>query len=168
VLFLHENHYLSYAAFCLQQTLDHAKRNLTTTMTVLRRLNMLETALEQLSMMTTERAYKESANLLEAVSQLASNFDSYKAVPRICELLSSVRAVRSQLQAQVLEEFKLHINPMMTEEVVAMLAEAAQVVSVLGPTIAMKLVQWFCARELGDYEAHFDPAKQVRSSFLCK
>ncbi len=137
-------------------------------MTVLRRLNMLETALEQLSMMTTERAYKESANLLEAVSQLASNFDSYKAVPRICELLSSVRAVRSQLQAQVLEEFKLHINPMMTEEVVAMLAEAAQVVSVLGPTIAMKLVQWFCARELGDYEAHFDPAKQVRSSFLCK
>lgn len=123
---------------------------------------MLETALEKLSLMTTERAYRESANLLEAVSQLASNFETFKNVPRICELLSSVRAVRSQLQAQVLEEFKMHVGAIMSEEVLTMLADAAQAVSVLGGAIVAKLVQWFCSRELGEYENLFDPAKQVR------
>lgn len=41
-------------------------------MTVLRRLNMLESALEQLEDMTKVRAYKDAANLLEAVTQVGS------------------------------------------------------------------------------------------------
>lgn len=142
------------------QTLDNAKRNLTSTITALRRLHMLETAVEQLSILTTERAYKEAANLLEAVTQLASNFDSYKAIPKICELLASVRALRSELQAQVFEEFKMHIDPSMSDDVSSMLADAALVVSVLGPGLILKLVQWFSDKELAEYSNLFDPAKQ--------
>ncbi|KAJ1474193.1 Vps53-like protein [Baffinella frigidus] len=142
------------------QTLDNAKTNLTSTITALRRLDMLENAVEQLSELTEERAYKEASNLLEAMSQLAPNFEAYKAVPKVCELLSSVRALRSQLQAQVLEEFKLHISPDMSEEVAAMLADAAQVVTVLGRSLILKLAQWFCERELGEYEEMFDPVRQ--------
>jgi Vps53-like, N-terminal. len=135
------------------QTLDYAKRNLTSTITALRRLSMLETAIHQLSVLTEERGYREAANLLEATSQLAANFDSYKSVPKICELMASVRALRSQLQAQVFEEFKEHINVTMTEEVTSMLADAAQVVTVLGPALVNKLTLWFCERELAEYDA---------------
>lgn len=105
------------------------------------------------------RAYKDAANLLEAVTQLASNFDTFKALPRIAELLSSVRAVRSQLQAQVMEEFKLHVAPVIQDDVAAMLADASLVISVMGTPVVNKLVHWFCSRELGDYETLFDPAK---------
>jgi len=128
------------------QTLDTAKSNLTSTITALRRLDMLENAVEQLSELTEERAYREAANLLDAMSQLAPNFEAYSGVPKVCELLASVRALRSQLQAQVLEEFKLHVAPEMSREVAAMLADAAQVVSVLGRTLVLKLAQWFCDR----------------------
>ena len=142
------------------QTLDNAKRNLTSTITTLRRLSMLETAILQLSILTEERGYREAANLLEATSQLAGNFDSYKSVPKVCELMASVRALRSQLQAQVFEEFKEHISANMTQEVTDMLADAAQVVMVLGPVLVSKLTLWFCERELAEYDNTFDPAKQ--------
>ncbi|EKX52319.1 vacuolar protein sorting 53 [Guillardia theta CCMP2712] len=141
------------------QTLDFAKQNLTTTIIALRRLNMLENAIEQLSEMTAARAYKEAANLLEAMTQLAANFDAFKNVPKVCELLASVRALRSQLQAQVLEEFKLHINVTMPEDVSCMLKDAAQVVCVLGQGLILKLVKWFSDKELGEYENLFDPSK---------
>jgi hypothetical protein len=143
------------------QTLDNAKRNLTSTITTLRRLTMLETAIQQLSILTEERGYREAANLLEATSQLAANFESYKAVPKVCELMASVRALRSQLQAQVFEEFKEHISVTMSQEVIDMLADAAQVVTVLGPTLVSKLTQWLCEHELAEYDTAFDPAKQA-------
>jgi vacuolar protein sorting-associated protein 53 len=143
------------------QNLDYAKRNLTSTITAIRRLNMLETAVEQLNIMSTERAYREAANLLEAVSQLAKNFESYRRVEKICELLATVRALRSNLQAQVFEEFKMHIGAEMSDEAAAMLADAAQVVTALGPPLVAKLLQWFCDRELADYEATFDPARTL-------
>ena len=145
------------------QTLDNAKRNLTTTITTLRRLSMLENAVNQLSVLTEVRGYREAAKLLEATSQLAASFDSYKAVPKVCELMASVRALRSQLQAQVFEEFKEHINVTMTPEVSRMLADAAQVVTVLGPGLVAKVTQWFCERELADFDANFNPAKQGTS-----
>ena len=40
-----------------------------------------------------------------------------------------------------------------------MLAEAAQVVTVLGPALVGKLTQWLCERELLEYDTAFDPAK---------
>jgi len=40
-----------------------------------------------------------------------------------------------------------------------MLAEAAQVVTVLGPALVGKLTQWLCERELLGYDTAFDPAK---------
>ena len=52
---------------------------------------MLETAIHQLSILTEERGYREAAKLLEATSQLAANFDSYKSVPKVCEVGRSSR-----------------------------------------------------------------------------
>merc|ERR1719310_790876 len=51
------------------KSLDYAKRHLTQTITALKRLQMLVTAVEQLDVMSRERMYAEAANLLQAVNQ---------------------------------------------------------------------------------------------------
>ena len=47
------------------KSLDYAKRHLTQTITALKRLQMLVTAVEQLDVMARERMYSEAANLLQ-------------------------------------------------------------------------------------------------------
>ncbi len=66
--------------------LDTAKRHIQTTVTALRRLHMLITAVRQLELAAQERRFREAANLLDAVQQLLTHFDSYSLVPRITEL----------------------------------------------------------------------------------
>ena len=85
--------------------LDLAKRHLTTTITALKRLHMLVTAVDQLQYMARKRQYREAANLLEAVIQLSSHFAKYRAVPKIAELRLSVDRTRDDLTKQVFEEF---------------------------------------------------------------
>jgi len=66
--------------------LDYAKRHLQTTITALKRLHMLITAVDQLSVMAAGKQYRESAHLLEATSQLLSHFEPYAAVARLSSL----------------------------------------------------------------------------------
>ena len=68
------------------KSLDYAKRHLTLTITALKRLQMLVTATEQLSVMTRERMYAEAANLLHAVTQLLAHFEGYAGIRKIDEL----------------------------------------------------------------------------------
>lgn len=50
--------------------LDFAKRHLQTTITALKRLHMLVSAVDQLSFFAREHHYKEAANLVDAVRQV--------------------------------------------------------------------------------------------------
>lgn len=60
--------------------LDFAKRHLQTTITALKRLHMLVTAVDQLKGVAKAKQYRESANLLDAVRQLLTHFESYAQV----------------------------------------------------------------------------------------
>lgn len=60
--------------------LDFAKRHLQTTITALKRLHMLVTAVDQLQGVAKAKQYRESANLLDAVRQLLTHFESYAQV----------------------------------------------------------------------------------------
>lgn len=60
--------------------LDFAKRHLQTTITALKRLHMLVTAVDQLQGVAKAKQYRESANLLDAVRQLLTHFESYTQV----------------------------------------------------------------------------------------
>lgn len=60
--------------------LDFAKRHLQTTITALKRLHMLVTAVDQLQSVAKAKQYRESANLLDAVRQLLTHFESYAQV----------------------------------------------------------------------------------------
>ena len=53
--------------------LDNAKRNLTLSMTALKRLQMLTTAYEQLCSQAKTRQYRDCAQLLQAVIQLMAH-----------------------------------------------------------------------------------------------
>lgn len=65
--------------------LDFAKRHLQTTITALKRLHMLVTAVDQLQGVAKAKQYRESANLLDAVRQLLTHFENYAQV-RACQL----------------------------------------------------------------------------------
>lgn len=60
--------------------LDFAKRHLQTTITALKRLHMLVTAVDQLQGVSKAKQYRESANLLDAVRQLLTHFENYAQV----------------------------------------------------------------------------------------
>lgn len=65
------------------RTLDIAKRNLVTAITALKRLFMLQNALEQLKRVITLKKYKTAASLIEAIESLVLTFETCKNLPKI-------------------------------------------------------------------------------------
>ena len=85
--------------------LDYAKRHLTNTITAFRRLSMLMSAVQNLQEVADKRDYRETANLLEAVNQLASHFESFGQIPKICEIRGQLGAIKSALRATIFDDF---------------------------------------------------------------
>ena len=72
--------------------LDAAKQNLTSTVTALRRLQMLVQAVDQLERSAGSRQYGTAPGLLDATNQLADHFERYRDVPKIAELQRKIDA----------------------------------------------------------------------------
>ena len=85
--------------------LDFAKRNLTLTITSLKRLHMLVTAVDQLEYMCEKRQYKQVANLLQAIDQLMVHFQDYEAIPKVKQLRVTVARIKDELKTQIFEDF---------------------------------------------------------------
>ena len=60
-----------------------------------------------------------------------------------------------------MEEFKLHVAPAIQDDVASMLGDASLVITVMGKPVVNKLLHWFSAKELGEYETLFDPSKST-------
>lgn len=88
------------------KSLDYAKRHLTLSITALKRLQMLVTAVGQLELMIQRRQYQDSAQLLQAVLQLLQHFKTFKSIPQIADLSKSISALQSDLNDRALKEFK--------------------------------------------------------------
>ncbi|KAI9914786.1 hypothetical protein PsorP6_008554 [Peronosclerospora sorghi] len=145
--------------------LDYAKRHLQTTLTALKRLHMLVNAVDQLELMSSQRNYRVSASLLEAVNQLFTHFDGYTNVPKIVELHRTARTVQEELEGQIFADFQsvapmeLLDNNFPSEEerraVVANLSAACTVVDALGKATREKLIHLFCDDQLISYEKKY-------------
>lgn len=85
--------------------LDNAKRHLTASITALKRMNMLVSAVEQLKSMSQRRQYREAASILQAVQQLISYFKAYKQISKIQHYSNDIAIIQGQLGRQVKEEF---------------------------------------------------------------
>jgi hypothetical protein len=136
--------------------LDYAKKHLTSTITALRRLGMLVSAVEQLEEVAGRKRYRDAANLLEAVNQLAAHFEAYKDIPRIAEVRAKCASIKAQLQRCVMEDFS-RFGREGEEQLYASgeLADACLVVDALEPHVREELVATLCGRELTAYSQIF-------------
>ncbi|RKF65009.1 Vacuolar protein sorting-associated protein 53-like protein [Golovinomyces cichoracearum] len=135
--------------------LDGTKRNLTLSMTALKRLQMLTTAYEQLRSLSKMRQYKECGGLLQAVLQLMKHFNSYRSIDQIATLSRNVADLQRQLLEQVCEDFEICFAQ---DEVAAkktILAEASLVMDALGNNAKARLITWFTNTQLREYRQVF-------------
>ncbi|KAH9879005.1 hypothetical protein J1614_002440 [Plenodomus biglobosus] len=135
--------------------LDSTKKNLTLSMTALKRLQMLTTAYEQLRSLSKSRQYRECAQLLQAVIQLVAHFKSYRSIDQIATLSRNVADVQGELLEQVCEDFEVTFAKGETAQRKAMLAEACLVIDALGEHARIRLVNWYCNTQLREYRQVF-------------
>ena len=135
--------------------LDGTKRNLTLSMTALKRLQMLTTAYEQLRGLSKSRQYRDCAQLLQAVIQLMAHFKSYRSIDQIATLSRNVAEVQRELLEQVCEDFDLCFAKGDVAHRRGMLAEACLVMDALGENARSRLISWYCKTQLREYRQVF-------------
>ncbi|KAJ5630041.1 hypothetical protein N7528_003698 [Penicillium herquei] len=135
--------------------LDNAKKNLTLSMTALKRLQMLTTAYDQLQALSRTRQYRDCAQLLQAVIQLMAHFKSYRSIDQIAILSRNVADIQRDLLEQVCEDFEMAFSKGELTQKRAMLAEACLVVDALGEHARSRLVTWYCNTQLREYRQVF-------------
>jgi hypothetical protein len=135
--------------------LDSTKKNLTLSMTALKRLQMLTTAYEQLRGLAKARQYRECAQLLQAVIQLMAHFKSYRSIDQIATLSRNVSDLQRELLEQVCEDFEITFAKSEVGTRRGMLAEACAVMDALGEHARGRLVNWYCNTQLREYRQVF-------------
>ncbi|ODA76089.1 hypothetical protein RJ55_08372 [Drechmeria coniospora] len=135
--------------------LDGTKRNLTLSMTALKRLQMLTTAYEQLRVLARTRQYRECAGLLQAVIQLMKHFNSYRSIEQIATLSREVSELQRELLEQVCEDFELAFARDETAANKGNLMEACLVMDALGDSAKSRMMHWYVNTELREYRQVF-------------
>jgi hypothetical protein len=135
--------------------LDNAKKNLTLSMTALKRLQMLTTAYDQLQALSRTRQYGECAQLLQAVIQLMAHFKSYRSIDQIAILSRNVADIQRDLLEQVCEDFEIAFAKSEVAQKRGVLSEACLVADALGEHARSRLVTWYCNTQLREYRQVF-------------
>lgn len=135
--------------------LDGTKKNLTLSMTALKRLQMLTTAYEQLRGLAKSRQYRECASLLQAVLQLMKHFNSYRSIDQIATLSRGVSEFQRELLEQVCEDFEIAFAKGEVGSKKAVLSESCLVMDALGDNARARLVTWYVNTQLREYRQVF-------------
>ena len=143
--------------------LDNTKRNLTLSMTALKRLQMLTTAYEQLRAMSKTRQYRECAQLLQAVIQLMAHFKSYRSIDQIAALSRNVADLQRELLEQVCEDFEITFTKEEVGQKRRLLLESCLVVDALGDSARSRLTTWYCNTQLRQYRHIFKGDQEAGS-----
>ncbi len=143
--------------------LDNTKKNLTLSMTALKRLQMLTTAYEQLQAMSKTRQYRECAQLLQAVIQLMAHFKSYRSIDQIATLSRNVADLQRELLEQVCEDFEITFTKEEVAQKRGLLHESCLVVDALGDAARSRLTTWYCNTQLRQYRHIFKGDQEAGS-----
>lgn len=137
--------------------LDRAKGHLQITITSLRRLAMLVDAVDKLQQAAERHEYGECAQLLEAVQQLAANFEEYSSIPKIAELRGRVAALQASLKTACVREFDLLDvgEEAPSPQLLARLHDCCLVIDALGFKARDDLVDAVCKKEARIYQQVF-------------
>ncbi|KAH8044274.1 hypothetical protein JL720_17130 [Aureococcus anophagefferens] len=126
------------------------------TITALKRMHMLTSAVDQLRLAAGDGRYGESATLLEAVGHLLEYFAPYGDVPRIADLNGEVAAIRASLETEVRGAFEKASLLSETSTLgdageLDTIREACLVVDALGGAARDDQVKAFVDRQLAPY-----------------
>ena len=140
------------------KSLDTAKKNLQSTITALKRMHMLHSAIVQLHDASEGKRYGEAASLLEAVGHLLEYFEPYGDVPRIADMQADVAGIRRNLEAEVLAAFE-HTSLLSETSTAAgvelsdfgTIKEACLVVDAIGGAPRERQIAAFVDRQLEPY-----------------
>jgi len=143
--------------------LDNTKKNLTLSMTALKRLQMLTTAYEQLRGLNGSRQYRECAQLLQAVIQLMAHFKSYRSIDQIATLSRNVSDLQRGMLEQVCEDFEVTFAKGEVAHKRGMLAEGCLVMDALGDNARSRLITWYCNTQLREYRQLFKGSEEAGS-----
>ncbi|KAL2165404.1 hypothetical protein VTH06DRAFT_702 [Thermothelomyces fergusii] len=135
--------------------LDGTKRNLTLSMTALKRLQMLTTTYEKLRDLARSRRYRECADSLQVVLQLMRHFHSYRSIEQIAVLSRNVSELQRELLEQVCEDYELAFAKGEVAARRGVLVEACLVMDALGEHARTRLVTWYVNTELREYRQVF-------------
>lgn len=132
--------------------LDRTKANLVYSVTVLKRLQMLITAYDQLEGLTRSRQYRELSRTLPAVLELMTHFRSFRSVSQIAALSRQVSNIQSTIAEQIMADFATVIEgKQRNEQLGASLADACTVLDSLDGNYRDQLITWYCNVQLREY-----------------
>jgi len=146
--------------------LDCAKTHLQSTITSLKRLQMLLAAVSQLEGLVNDLQFKDTANLLDAVKQLMTRFQKYTGIPVISELNERVASLQAQLKKHIHRSFQ-DIGQLVESTAdpesfsselpgnMKSLSESCLVVDALGLEARKDLLDEFIRLQLNPYEKLF-------------
>ena len=86
--------------------LDIGKQNLTSSITFLKRLQMLVSAMSSLKMLAVRKQYAQLASVIEVIMQLFEHFQPYKNVQEINMLFEQFQVVKNELKKDIFLDFE--------------------------------------------------------------
>ncbi|CAE6394196.1 unnamed protein product [Rhizoctonia solani] len=138
------------------QILDLAKRNLALSVTALKRFQMLVNALGQLEAMVKEKQYKEIAQTLGAVKEIALFFKSYSSIERISVATKKLQELQGSVRASVEKDFDdFFLQDPSRPIKQSAISDACLVVDVLGDDVRNAILDRYAALELKEYRRIF-------------
>lgn len=143
--------------------LDVTKKNLTATMTIIKRLQMLMTAFDQLQKLASGKKYAETASLLSAVIQLMTHFKAYRSIPQIALLSQNVADLQRSLLEKVSADFEHYFSAGLTTPSKSTLAQACELVDVLGDGARDRIIMWYTNSQLREYRSIFRGNEEAAS-----
>lgn len=140
--------------------LDTAKKNLTFSITALKKFIMMLTAVDQLKEYCTQRNYKEVSNLISAFDELSAYFKKYQQIPQINDLYKEkdeiIRGLRVSLWEE-LQKFNKGTSTLSPQQISASCA----VIETLGQNYKNDIIGKICGIVLEGYQQTFkDPENE--------
>ncbi|KIY61936.1 hypothetical protein CYLTODRAFT_494967, partial [Cylindrobasidium torrendii FP15055 ss-10] len=138
------------------QVLDLAKKNLISSLTSLKKLQMLVNALTQLEDHLRDRKYQEMAQTLSAVKEIAATFKPYLTVPRVAQIWRRIQQLQGEVRTLVESDFdKFYLEDPSHSIKASTIADACAVVDVLGDDVRASQIDRYVAMELKEYRRIF-------------
>ncbi|WFD00890.1 Vacuolar protein sorting-associated protein 53 [Malassezia yamatoensis] len=137
--------------------LDTAKRNVATSIVMLKRLQMLVSSTFHLEQLCEAEQFREAASTLQAVEALLENFGSASAVDLVLEQRRRVEGLRADLKQKAMQQYEQAFTQSRArwDANTTRLSDAALVIDALGQETRTALIDWYSARQLREYRRIF-------------